>query len=152
MRHLFALAAAFTLLAAEPAGFVHWKAASLKAYGPKLAAKMDAKKTALEQLGKWGNHLLLVAHREGSGEAELHETQADIFVVQEGEATLVTGGEVVGPKTTAPGEIRGPSIKGGGKTSLGPGDMVHIPAGVPHQLLLAPGARFTYAVAKIDTH
>ena len=52
-----------------------------------------------------------MAHREGSGEAELHETQADVFVVQSGEATLVIGGTVVDPKTTVPNEIRGPSIK-----------------------------------------
>jgi mannose-6-phosphate isomerase-like protein (cupin superfamily) len=153
MKHLALIipaAAALLMTAAEPAGFVHWKAGELKGLGAKLATRMDAKKVAVEQLGNFGNHLMMVAHREGNGEAEVHDGKADIFIVQEGEATLVHGGEVVDPKTTAPGETRGPSIRGGEKIRLAPGDMVHIPVRVPHQLLLAPGAKFTYAVVKID--
>jgi mannose-6-phosphate isomerase-like protein (cupin superfamily) len=150
MKNLILILAAMAMTAAEPAGFVHWKAAELKGLGATLAPRMDAKKVAVEQLGKFGNHLIMVAHREGSGEAEVHDNQADFFIVQEGEATLVYGGEVVDAKTTAPGEIRGPSIRGGEKTRLGPGDIVHIPVTVPHQLLLAPGAKFTYAVVKVD--
>ena len=92
----------------------------------------------------------LHAHREGPGEAELHETQADIFIVQSGEATLKVGGTVVSPKTTAPNEIRGPSISGGEEKKLGAGDVVHIPAKIPHQLLLDAGKQFTYAVVKVD--
>src|SRR5687768_17721038 len=46
-----------------------------------------------------------------------HDTQAVIFVVQSGAATLVLGGNVVDGKTTAPGETRAPSIKGGKKRS-----------------------------------
>ena len=142
--------AALVMTAAQPTGFVHWKAGELKGFGAKLAPKMDAKKVATEQLGKFGNHLVMVAHREGSGEAEVHDTQADIFIVEEGEATLAHGGEVVDPKTTAPGEIRGPSIRGGEKTRIAAGDIIHIPVKEPHQLLLAPGAKFTYAIVKVD--
>jgi mannose-6-phosphate isomerase-like protein (cupin superfamily) len=93
----------------------------------------------------------MVAHREGDGEAEVHQGQADVFVVQDGEATLVIGGEVEGGRTTAPGEIRAPSIKGGSKKPLAAGDVVHIPAKVAHQLLIAPGRKFTYFVVKVDT-
>ncbi len=150
MRCFLVFLAALPLMAAEPAGFVHWKAAELKGYGAKLAPKMDAKKVASQTLGNFGNHLFMVAHREGSGEAEMHDTQHDIFVVQEGQATLLIGGQVVDPKTTAPGETRGPSIRGGEKVRLAPGDMVHIPAKVAHQLLLDPGAKFTYGIVKID--
>jgi mannose-6-phosphate isomerase-like protein (cupin superfamily) len=144
-------AAAGAVMAAEPTGIVIWPASDLKAYGRKLAPKMNAKKVASEPLGKFGNHLAMIAHREGDGEAELHEVQADVFVVQSGNATLVLGGEVVDPKTTAPGEVRGPSIKGGERHSLAAGDIVHIPAKVPHQLLVAPGKEFTYFVVKVDT-
>ena len=93
----------------------------------------------------------MIAHREGDGQAELHEKQADLFVVASGEATLVYGGEVVSPKTTEPNEVRGPSIKGGEKKALAAGDVVHIPAKVPHQLLLPAGKEFTYFVLKVDT-
>jgi mannose-6-phosphate isomerase-like protein (cupin superfamily) len=147
-----ALAAAGTAaMAAEPAGLVVWKAADLKAYTQKLAPKMNDKKLATESLGHYGNHLAMIGHREGDGEAEWHGVQADVFVVQSGEATLVLGGEVVDRKTTAPNEVRGPSIKGGQRHALAAGDIVHIPAKVPHQLLIAPGKEFTYFVIKVDT-
>jgi mannose-6-phosphate isomerase-like protein (cupin superfamily) len=144
-------AAAVAAMAAEGAGIVVWKASDLKAYREKLAPKMNEKKLSLEQLGKFGNHSTLIAHREGDGEAEVHDVQADFFVVQTGSATLVLGGEVVDGKTTAPGEIRALSIKGGQRHALAAGDVVHIPAKVAHQLLLAPGTEFTYFVIKIDT-
>ena len=81
----------------------------------------------------------MVAHREGDGEAEVHETMADFFVVESGEATLVVGGQVVGGKTTAPNEIRGPKINGGERRKLAAGDIVHIPVKTPHQLLVENG-------------
>jgi hypothetical protein len=137
--------------AAEPAGIVIWKASDLKGYAQKLAPKMNEKKLATESLGHYGNHLAMIGHREGDGEAEWHGVQADVFVVQTGEATLVLGGEVVDRRTSAPNEVRGPSIKGGQRHALAAGDIVHIPAKVPHQLLIAPGKEFTYFVVKVDT-
>ena len=145
-----AVLAASPLAAAEPEGFVVWKASELKGYSRKLAPKMNAGKVAAETLASFGSHLAMVAHREGDGEAELHEGQVDVFVVQGGEATLVVGGEVEGGKTTAPGEVRGPSIKGGARQALAVGDIVHIPAKTPHQLLVAPGKEFTYFIIKVD--
>ena len=145
------LLAAVPLVAADTPGFVVWPGAELKSYGRKLAPKMNEKKVATERLATFGNHLTMIAHREADGEAELHETQADVFVVQSGAATLVVGGELVDGKTTAPGEVRAPSIKGGERKTLGPGDIVHIPAKVPHQLVLAAGQEFTYFVVKVDT-
>jgi len=62
---------------------------------------------------------------------------------------MVYGGTIVDGKTTAPGETRGPSITGGTEVKLGPGDVLHIPAKVPHQMKLAPGAQVTYFVTKV---
>ncbi len=155
MKQTFALllaAVALPVVAADPPGYVHWKAADLKAYSKKLAPKMDAKlKLATEQMAKFGNHSVMAAHREANGEAELHQTQADIFIVEAGEASFVVGGEIVNGKTTAPGEIRGPSIKGGQKSKLAAGDIVHIPAKIAHQVLVDPGKQFTYLIVKVDT-
>jgi mannose-6-phosphate isomerase-like protein (cupin superfamily) len=138
------------LVAADPEGFAMWPGKQLKGYEKSLAPKIDAKKIATEALGKFGNHSFQVAHREGSGEGELHETQADLFIVQSGEATLVVGGTIPGGKTTQPNEVRGPSVQGGEKKKLGAGDVVHIPPKTPHQLLVASGKQFTYAILKID--
>lgn len=148
------LAAALVLVAsayATQSAFHHWSAGQLKGYSTSLAPKMNEKKVASETIGKFGNHSLMIAHREGDGEAELHEKQADVFIVQSGKAVLVLGGEMVEAKTSAPGELRGPSIKGGEKREIAAGDIVHIPARLPHQLLIKSGEKFDYAVVKVDT-
>jgi mannose-6-phosphate isomerase-like protein (cupin superfamily) len=139
------------LSAADPDGFGHWKGSELRSFDKKLATKLDADKFGSQVLGSYGHYSLIVAHRERSGEAELHETQTDIFIVQNGEAVLVVGGTVVDPKAVAPHEVGGPSIKDGVERRIGPGDVVHIPAGTPHQLVISPGNHITYAVVKVDT-
>ena len=147
------LAATFAVAspaASDPQGFELWTAAQLKVLQSKLAARVNEQKFANQSLGTFGNHSFMLAHREGTGAAELHETQNDVFFVQSGQATLVVGGTLVEPKTVAPHEIRGPSISGGTQQALVAGDVVHIPAGVPHQLLVDAGKQFTYFVVKID--
>lgn len=135
--------------AAEPAGFVVWKASELKARAGQLAAKMDGKTVNSETLASYGNHLTMLAHRDGDGEVEVHDHMADVFVITSGQATLVVGGTVVGGHTTAPGETRGKSIAGGVKKIVATGDAVHIPAKVPHQMLLPKGSQITYFVVKV---
>jgi len=98
----------------------------------------------------FGNHVMSISHRSANGKAEVHKTKADVMVIQSGTATLVTGGEVVGGVDTAPNEIQGASIKGGTTHTLNVGDVVEVPAGVPHQFLLAPGTQITYLLVKIN--
>lgn len=73
----------------------------------------------------------------------------NVIVVQTGEGTLVYGGEMVDGKTTAPNEIRGPRIAGGTEKPLMPGDVVEMPAKVPHWVKVAPGKQITYLVIKV---
>ena len=141
--------AAMALPAGDPPGLYIWKSAELKAFSKSLAPKIDAKKVATQQLAAFGNYSFMVAHREGSGEAEYHEKQADIFVVQSGEATLVYGGTLVDGKTTAPNEMRAPSISGGMEKKIAAGDVVTIPARLPHQVKLSTAKEFTYLVVKV---
>jgi mannose-6-phosphate isomerase-like protein (cupin superfamily) len=145
---LLLLFCALPLMAADPPGFVVWSASDLKGMDKKLSAKVDGQKFSSEQLDKFGNHYAMMAHREGDGSAELHEKDADIFVVQSGSATLIVGGEMVNAKTSAPNEVRGTSIKNGSEHKIGPGDIVHIPPKVPHQLMVGNG-KFTYFVVKV---
>ena len=72
------------------------------------------------------------SHRTGPGMVEVHDHETDIFYVTDGEATLVTGGTMVGGKQTAAGQHRGTDITGGQTQKLRKGDVVTIPAGVPH--------------------
>jgi len=148
------LAMAFCMMWAAPAaegpkGFEHWSREALQGFQQKLGPKMSAQKIAVEALGSYGNHSFLVAHREGNGEAELHETENDVMVIESGEATLVVGGTVENARTSAPHEIRGPSIRGGEKVPLAAGDVVHIPVQMAHQMLVAGGHQITYFVVKI---
>jgi mannose-6-phosphate isomerase-like protein (cupin superfamily) len=147
----FVAALAFSALAAQSApGQVRiWKAAEIKDRGAALSKKLDAQKVASDIIATDGNRTFMVAHREGSGLAEWHEKQADVMTISVGEVTMVYGGTIVDEKTTAPGEKRGPSIKGGTEVKLGPGDVLHIPAQVPHQMKLDPGKQVTYFVTKV---
>ena len=143
------LLAGFALPAGDPTGFYLWKSAELKGYKTSLAAKMSDQKLASQTIANYGNYLFMIAHREAPGEAEYHATQADVFMVQSGEATLTVGGELVNGKTTAANEMRAPSIKGGLDKKLAAGDVVTIAAKIAHQLKIDSGKEFTYFVVKI---
>jgi glc operon protein GlcG len=88
------------------------------------------------------------SRREGPGQAEVHERDTDIIRVLGGRAVLVTGGQVVEPKTTAPQEVRGTAIEGGQERSLAAGDVVVVPHGVPHWFREVQGP-LTYYVVKV---
>ncbi len=131
-------------------------AADVDLYGPSDVARVSdelAQKTggfASRDLKQYPNHHTMIAYRAATGSSEVHEHEADIFVVEAGEAQLLTGGKMVGGHAQKPGEIRGASIQGGEKRPLKTGDIVHIPAGVPHQLLVSPGKPITYFVVKVS--
>ncbi len=91
----------------------------------------------------------LVAFRDRDGKGEQHQQFQDVFFILQGTATLVTGGTVSNPTTTAPGEIRGSAVQDGTRRKLQEGDVVHIPANIPHQMLLDAGSSITYFVVKI---
>lgn len=143
------LALAFAAQGAGTTGVHVWKATDITAKGKALGQKLDAQKAANEVVATEGNRRFMIAHREGSGQAEWHEKEADVMYFSAGNITMVYGGTIVDEKTTAPGERRGSSIKGGTEVKLGVGDVLHIPAKVPHQMILAPGAQVTYFVTKV---
>src|SRR4051794_24182941 len=126
-----------------------WKATDIAAKGKELGQKLDAQKVANEVLATEGNRRFMVAHREGSGQAEWHEKEADVMFISAGAVTMMYGGTIVDEKVTAAGERRGSAIKGGTPANLVAGDVLHIPAKVPHQMILAPGAQVTYFVTKV---
>jgi mannose-6-phosphate isomerase-like protein (cupin superfamily) len=150
MKKFLPLLILIPIFASDPVGVVVWKAGDLKAREKELAGKMSDKHVASETLASFGNHLTMLAHRDGDGEVEVHDKMADVFFIESGEATLILGGTVVGGHATTPGETRGTSIDGGEKKMLGTGDAVHIPAKVPHQMLVAKGNKVTYFVVKVE--
>jgi mannose-6-phosphate isomerase-like protein (cupin superfamily) len=143
------LLAAGVAYSADAPGVTHWSATSMKAWRAHLAPKLNAQHIVTERVGDFGKYFFLAVLRNGSGQAELHETDADIFIVQSGEGTLVTGGTMIDPKTTQPHEVRGSGIKGGQETKIGPGDVVTIPPKTPHLVKLDPGKEIVYMAVKI---
>ena len=87
-------------------------------------------------------------HRSASGNAELHEKQTDVYYVADGEATFVTGGQLIGNKVVSPGQRQGTGIKGGEVYHLMKGDVIVIPAGVPHWFKDVPHS-VSYLLVKV---
>jgi len=94
------------------------------------------------------NYMVHASRRSTPGQAEIHTRDTDVVYVLDGEATLTTGGHAVEAKTTGPDELRGVSIDGGETRSLVKGDVVVIPAGVPHQFVKVTNP-FLYFVVKV---
>jgi mannose-6-phosphate isomerase-like protein (cupin superfamily) len=129
----------------------HWTPAILlerAAYLGKMAAHGDG--SASETLKEYPQHFTMLSFRSRDGEAEVHARFADLFYVLAGAATLVTGGTVAGARMVGPGETRGDGIEGGKRHELRAGDVAHIPAGQPHQMLVSGEKTFTAFVMKIQ--
>lgn len=152
MKFVFALA---LILVAVPA-FSQAKSSSQVF----TASDIKAKLAILEQtakvsgsggakLGDYGSHSIGLSVRSSSGGAEVHAHYDDIFLVTDGQATLLTGGTVVGAKTDADGETHGTRVEGGSSQNIAVGDLVHIPAGTPHQIIVAPGTSYCAIVIKV---
>jgi len=96
--------------------------------------------------GEGRNYMIHASRREKAGLAEVHTQDADLIYVLGGEATFVTGGKIVAPKNTATDEIRGASIEGGETRIITKGDVLVVPAGVPHWFKEVKGPVLYYVV------
>jgi mannose-6-phosphate isomerase-like protein (cupin superfamily) len=94
----------------------------------KLAAYFD--QMSKEQIGvirllEGGQYNVNIRHVENSTPddygTEFHEDTIDVWVIQEGSGTLVTGGEEIDGKH-----------RGGVERAIGVGDVIFIPAGIYH--------------------
>jgi len=78
------------------------------------------------------SYMVHASRRQQPGMAEIHTRDADIVYVLDGTATLVTGGTAVDAKVIESDELRGSAILGGETHPLKKGDVIIVPAGVPH--------------------
>jgi glc operon protein GlcG len=72
------------------------------------------------------------SRRDAPGLAEVHLWETDVIYVLDGQATFVTGGTVVEPEATEPGQVRGTVIEGGTEHHLSKGDVIVVPNNQPH--------------------
>lgn len=88
------------------------------------------------------------SHRDKAGQVEAHEKETDVIYVVDGTATFVTGGKMIGGKTTKPGQLLGSNIEGGQTHHLSKGDVIVVPAGIPHWFKEVPQS-VSYYVVKV---
>jgi mannose-6-phosphate isomerase-like protein (cupin superfamily) len=75
---------------------------------------------------------IFAVRRDKPGTVEHHAVDTDIVFIQEGAATLVTGGTITGSRQARPNEITGAAIQGGQEVRLEAGDVIVVPNGTPH--------------------
>ena len=105
--------------------------------------------TASETIRESAGYSTNLAVRLRSGTPERHETLGEILIVLDGHATLVSGDAIEKREQTGCAEARTSAITSGSSQELRPGDIVHIPAGTLHQMLLSGNETLSYLVVKI---
>jgi mannose-6-phosphate isomerase-like protein (cupin superfamily) len=141
MTMLLAVAASHILAADAPA------AAAVTYFDSKTVADSFAKsKTLLSTPG----YKVMASRRVEPGQVEVHAYETDVFYIVEGGATFVTGGTVPDLKETSPGQSRGTSITGGEAHQLKQGDVIVIPAGIPHWFKEVNGPLLYFVVKPIS--
>jgi len=116
----------------------HWSGPVLLeriAYLQKLARFGEG--TASEELKAFPGHSAMLSVRLRSGTVEISEAFAELFIVLEGHATIVIGGKSEKTAHAGAGPVINTTIINGSKQQLRTGDVLHIAAGTPYQLLLA---------------
>jgi mannose-6-phosphate isomerase-like protein (cupin superfamily) len=88
-----------------------------------------------------------------------HDQVTEIYTIVEGSGTMVTGGKMANPERLKPEDptvkvlvgpsMRGGALEGGESRKVGPGDMIIVPAGVPHWFSSIDGA-IRYSVVRVD--
>jgi len=96
-----------------------------------------------------GDYAINTSRRDSPGNVEVHEKDSDLIYVVKGSATFVTGGTLLDGKKIAEHEIRGTQLNGGEAQNLVPGDVIVVPAGVPHWFKEVQ-APFLYYTVKVQ--
>ena len=138
-----------TAIAQTPAKstFALWRADELNKRDQGLSTRIGPDHSARETLADYGDHRFRYLRRDADGFPEQHDQIVDVVYVQSGEGTLQLGGKVIGLKASSgPGEFVGTSLEGGVRHAIAAGDVMHIPAGIPHAFLVPKGKHITYVL------
>lgn len=110
------------------------------ASGNDIAARVDAMGKAMkpgqgfawEPVVRDGERVAALEYWKAPGRPAVHPDQAEYAIVIAGEGTLRTGSRMEGGRETQPGLVEGDRIVDAVDRPLKPGDVLLIPAGVPH--------------------
>src|SRR5262245_11624692 len=137
------------VFAADPPTFALWKVAELRQREAALSTKVGPDHSARETLADYGSHRFRQLYRDADGLPEQHDNIVDVVMVQSGEGTLLLGGKMINARAgSGAGEYVGTGLEGGTRHPLAAGDIIHIPAKVPHSFLVPTGKHITYVLLK----
>lgn len=143
-----AFAASF---AAEESSFGLWTPAFVGQREAELMKHVAADHSSRETLADYGDHRFRLLYRDADGLPEEHDKIVDVVMVHSGSGAVMIGGVMSGKKcSAATGEYLGTALTGGEVHQLAAGDIVHIPAGIPHSFLVTPGGHITYMLLKFS--
>ncbi|WP_298090573.1 cupin domain-containing protein [uncultured Sphingomonas sp.] len=107
--------------------------AEIRAAVAEMAAEMrEGQGFHYRPLLRDGRTVAALEYWKAPGRPAVHPSEAEYAVVIEGAGTLVSGGTMAEPRETRPGLVEGARIEGGVTRALHPGDVILVPAGVPH--------------------
>ncbi|WP_375271073.1 cupin domain-containing protein [Sphingomonas sp.] len=107
-------------------------AAEIRAKVAAMAARMGKSSFAYEPLVSDGRTVAALEYWKAPGKPAVHPDEAEYAIVIEGAGTLVSGGTMADAKETRSGLVEGSRIDGGTTRRLATGDVILVPAGVPH--------------------
>ena len=135
-------------LTLEPPGFVRWGADELTRRDAALARRVGPDHSARETLADFGSptrsHRFRFIHRDADGRPEIHDDIIDVVFVKSGAAQLLVGGEMIDRDGSVGAGIADPT-----RHPVAAGDMLHIPAGMPHGYLVPDGGHITYVLVRV---
>ena len=135
--------------AAEESSFALWTLSAIGQREAKLMNHVAPDHSSRETLADYGDHRFRLLYRDADGFPEEHDKIVDVVMVHSGEGALMLGGTMSGKKgSAATGEFLGTGLTGGQVHPLTAGDIVHIPAGIPHSFLVPAGKHITYVLLK----
>jgi hypothetical protein len=137
---------------AEESSFALWTPAAIQQREEMLMKSIAPDHSSRETLADYGDHRFRLLYRNADGLPEQHDKIVDVVIVHSGEGALMMGGTMSGRTGSAStGEYLGTALTGGQLHPLAAGDILHIPAGIPHSFRVPAGKHITYVLLKFPT-
>jgi mannose-6-phosphate isomerase-like protein (cupin superfamily) len=96
------------------------------------AARKENQPLVTERILSLAPYNANLEYRPAVGPAAIHETEAEMFYVIDGSATLVTGGKLTEEKRTNAENLTGTGIEGGSAQKVAKGDFIIVPEKTAH--------------------
>lgn len=104
------------------------------------AERKDNQPNVTEPILRLAPYNANLEYRASVGPAAVHETEAEVFYVIEGSATMVVGGKLVNEKRTNASNLSGTAIEGGSSRTIAKGDFIVVPENTAHWFSTIDGA------------